>query len=113
FTLFFVLSLFAVASFGQAPPLSASEILMEATARAAKENKKVFVIFHASWCGWCHRMDKIMNNDSCKKLFDNNFVVCHLVVMESENNKQLENPGGKELLEKYNGKDKGIPFWLI
>jgi thioredoxin-related protein len=113
FALFFALIFFTVASFAQAPPNSASDILMEATARAAKEKKKVFVIFHASWCGWCHRMDSLMNNAACKKMFDDNFVVRHLVVMESDKNKSLENPGGKELMEKYHGKDKGIPFWLI
>jgi thioredoxin-related protein len=111
--LFFALCLFTEAAWAQAPPLSANEILKEATAQAAKEKKKVFILFHASWCGWCHRMDSIMNNAACKKLFDDNFVIRHLVVMESEKNKQLENPGGMELLTKYHGKDKGIPFWLI
>jgi thioredoxin-related protein len=112
-TLFFAVLFFTMASFAQKAPLSANEILKEATERAAAANKKVFIIFHASWCGWCHRMDSIMNNAACKKLFDDNFVVRHLVVMESAKNKQLENPGGMELLTKYHGKDKGIPFWLI
>jgi thioredoxin-related protein len=113
YTLFFALLFFTMTSSAQAPPLSANEILKEATERAAAANKKVFIIFHASWCGWCHRMDSIMNNAACKKLFDTHFVVRHMVVMESAKNKQLENPGGMELLTKYQGKDKGIPFWLI
>src|SRR5262245_40800183 len=113
YPLFFALLFFTATSFAQAPPLSANEVLKEATATAAKANKKVFIIFHASWCGWCHRMDSIMNNVACKKLFDDQFVIRHLVVMESDKYKQLENPGGKELMDKYHGKDKGIPFWLI
>ncbi len=24
---------------------------------ASTGNKNVLVIFHASWCGWCHKMD--------------------------------------------------------
>lgn len=92
---------------------SATQILNEANALAAKENKKVFVIFHASWCGWCHKMDKSMNDESCKKYFDDNFIIRHLVVNESSEKKHLENPGGEDLKVLYHGQGQGIPFWLI
>ena len=54
-----------------------------------------------------------MNDQSCKKFFDDNYVIRHVVVDESENKKKLENPGGQQLLEKYNGRDSGIPYWLV
>jgi thioredoxin-related protein len=44
---------------------NASDILDKAYVKAKEENKNVFVIFHASWCGWCKRMDKNMNDDPC------------------------------------------------
>ena len=94
-------------------PLSADEILKEAYEKAAKENKNVFVMFHASWCGWCHRMDNSMNDEACKKFFDNNYVIRHLVVDESKDKLHLENPGAKELKVKYHGDGQGIPFWLV
>jgi thioredoxin-related protein len=94
-------------------PLSADSILKEASHVAAKENKNVFIIFHASWCGWCHRMDSIMNNQACKKFFDDNYVVRHLVVFESQKYKGRENPGALELLQQYKAEKQGIPFWLI
>lgn len=93
--------------------LSAGEILTEAYAEAANANKKVFVMFHASWCGWCHKMDKSMNDESCKQFFDDNFVIRHLVVNESPDKKHLENPGAEEMRIKYHGDGQGIPFWLI
>lgn len=92
---------------------SAEQVLNEATATAKKENKKVFIIFHASWCGWCHKMDTSMNDKSVKAFFENNYVIRHLTVMESAGKKQLENPGGEAMMIKYNGKGQGIPFWLI
>lgn len=92
---------------------SAEQVLKEATQTATKENKKVFIIFHASWCGWCHKMDTSMNDKSVKAFFDKNYVIRHLTVLESEGKKKLENPGAEELMLKYNGKDQGIPFWLI
>ncbi len=97
----------------QPATVSADEIMKQAYQVAAKENKNVFLMFHASWCGWCHKMDKSMNDPACKKFFDDNFVICHLVVDESKDKKQLENPGADEMRKKYNGDGQGIPFWLI
>ena len=112
--LLFILSFFIVlVSFSQKPPASAEEIMKEASAIAKKENKKILLIFHASWCGWCHKMDTSLNDPSVKKYFDNNFVIRHLVVFESKGKENLENPGALDLLSTYNGKDEGIPFWLI
>ena len=96
----------------KAPPL-AEEIMKEAFASAKKQNKKVLVMFHASWCGWCHKMDTSLNDISVKKFFDDNFVIRHLVVFESKGKENLENPGALEMLTKFEGKDQGIPFWLI
>jgi len=99
--------------FAQKAPLSSEEIMKEAFVSAKKQNKKVMVMFHASWCGWCHKMDTSLNDASVKKFFDDNFVIRHLVVFESKGKENLENPGALELLEKHEGKDQGIPFWLI
>jgi thioredoxin-related protein len=92
---------------------SATDVLKEAYQHAAKENKNVFVIFHASWCGWCHKMDTSMNDPVCKTFFDDNYIICHLVVDESKNKLALENPGANELRIKYHGDGQGIPYWLV
>ena len=97
----------------QKVPSSAEDIMNEAFATAKKLDKKVFVMFHASWCSWCHKMDTSLNDLSVKKFFDDNFVIRHLVVFESKQKKNLENPGALEMITKYNAKDEGIPFWLI
>ena len=92
---------------------SAEEIIKKNLETARKDNKNVFIMFHASWCGWCHKMDSSMNDASVKKYFTDNYVIDHLVVTESEKNRHLENPGAWNMLVKYHGKDSGIPFWLI
>ena len=97
----------------QTSPSSADHILKEAYQQAAKEQKNVLIIFHASWCGWCHKMDSSINDKSCKKFFDDNYVIRHLVVDESRDKKNLENPGADQLRTKYHGDDEGIPFWLV
>jgi thioredoxin-related protein len=113
----FLLSAFLFISissvFAQKAPFFAEEIMKEAFTSAKKQNKKVLVMFHASWCGWCHKMDTSLNDASVKKFFDDNFVIRHLVVFESKGKENLENPGALEMLAKYDAKEQGIPFWLI
>jgi len=91
----------------------ASDVLENAWKQAKIENKNVMVIFHASWCGWCKRMDKNINDPSCKELFERNYIIKHLVVWEAKDKKHLENPGAAELFEKHADKYTGIPFWLV
>jgi thioredoxin-related protein len=109
---FLLISLLATVVQAQPVP-TADKLLKDAMQRAGREHKNVFIIFHASWCGWCHRMDSIMNSPACKKLFNDNYVIEHITVMESKNNKSRENAGGEEMIKKYNGEGQGIPFWLV
>ncbi|MFY7846687.1 MAG: thioredoxin family protein, partial [Chryseobacterium gambrini] len=41
------------------------------------------------------------------------FVTTYVDVQEMGEKKKLENPGGEALMEKYKGKDAGLPFWLV
>lgn len=92
---------------------TAKEILSKAFEQATKENKNVFIMFHASWCGWCHKMDDSMNDSAIKAYFDNNYVITHLVVQEQGDKVSLNNAGAEDILKKYHGDKQGIPFWLI
>ncbi len=92
---------------------TAETILEAAYKKAAKEKKNVFVIFHASWCGWCKKLDASMNDLQTKSFFEEHYVTVHLTVQESANNKKLENPGAAAFLAKYNGESAGLPFFLI
>jgi thioredoxin-related protein len=108
-----LLFILITSAFAQKAPLSAEEIMKEVFTSAKKQNKKVLIMFHASWCSWCHKMDTSLDDASVKKFFDENFVIRHLVVFESKGKENLENPGALEMLTKFGGKDQGIPFWLI
>ena len=54
-----------------------------------------------------------MNDKTVKQFFDDHYIVRHLVVFESKDKKNRENPGAMDLLNRYNGKDHGIPYWLV
>ncbi len=93
------------------PPAAA--VLKKAVVEAGNQNKKVLLMFHASWCVWCHRMDSSLVDAATRKFFDDNFVITHITVSESKENKNLENAGGQEMMEKFNGKDMGLPYWVF
>lgn len=92
---------------------TAEEILRPAYAKAATENKNVLLIFHASWCGWCRKMDAALQDGAVKPLIDKFYEVVHLTVYESDNKKQFENEGALSFLTKHGGADKGLPFWYV
>lgn len=92
---------------------NADAVLKNAIATAKKENKKAMLFFHASWCGWCKLMEKNMQADETKAFFSRNFILAPVDVLEQGEKKKLENPGGEALMEKYKGKNAGVPFWVI
>jgi len=92
---------------------TAESILSAAYKQAAKENKNVFVLFNASWCGWCKKIDESMSDKTTKKYFDTSYVIVHLTVQENPLNKNKENPGAAEVLKKYKGQDAGLPFFIV
>ncbi|WP_294299088.1 thioredoxin family protein [uncultured Chryseobacterium sp.] len=91
----------------------ADVIFKKALTEAKAQNKNVLLMFHASWCKWCHVMENNMKLPETKPVFDKKFVTAYVDVQEMGEKKKLENPGGEELMDKYKGKDAGLPFWLI
>lgn len=104
---------FTAATFAQTAVPTSDEIMGKAYAQAKKENKKVMVIFHASWCGWCKKMEASINEPNLKKFFDDNYVIAYLTVQEHKGKEYLENPGAMALLTKLKGEKAGLPFWVI
>ena len=92
---------------------SAAAILKPVYAKATQTNKKVLLIFHASWCGWCKKMDASLADTAIKASIDRNFEIAHLTVYEIGTKKELENLGGLELLTKLGGADQGLPYWFV
>lgn len=112
--IFLVTLLSFVTFLGMAQNVPTSEgILATAYKQAASENKNVFVMFTASWCGWCKKMDASMNDTTTKKYFNKSYVTVHLIVKETPANKSLENPGAAEFLNKFKGDEAGLPFFVI
>ena len=92
---------------------SATAVLNAAEAEAAREHKNVFLIFHASWCPWCHRLEALLSAPSLKPFFDRNYVIASIDGQEAPTQLGLENPGWKDLMATYSATGQGIPYWLF
>jgi len=91
-----------------------SEVIFSNALKEAKAQKKnVLLVFHASWCKWCHVMQKNMNLPETKPIFEDKFVTAYIDVQERGEKKKLENPVGQLLMNTYKGENAGLPFWLI
>ena len=73
----------AMAQTETATPLPAAQLLSAAQKQAGKEHKNVLVMFHASWCGWCKKLEAVMDRPEYKKLLADNYVIVPLDVMEN------------------------------
>jgi len=96
-----------------ASPPPAKTVLAEAEGRARAEHKNVLVLFHASWCHWCHEMQKVMDEPAIKPLFEQNFEIVWLTTLESDDKKADENQGSEDLMASMGGANQGIPFFGI
>jgi thioredoxin-related protein len=95
----------------QNPP--ASKVMETAQAEASAQNKTIFLIFHASWCGWCKQLDKFIATPENKAILGKYFVEARLDVEEHGEQKSLENPGSEDVMTRVAGKERGLPFFAF
>lgn len=97
-----------------ATPTSADQVMSEAKAQAAAQGKSVFLIFDASWCQWCHQLDKFISTRGIEPIISRHFVIARVDVQERGDKKRLDTPGGDELMAEVGGKDAGgLPFFAF
>jgi len=94
-------------------PPAASVIMESAQNTAAAEHKRIFLIFHASWCGWCRKLDQFLETREVKPIIDKYFVLARLDVLEQKDKQSLNTPGGDEVRAQTGGKDASVPFFAF
>jgi thioredoxin-related protein len=88
------------------PPKDAKHVLDEALSRASSEDKRVFLVFGAPWCGWCHRLHDWMSQPEIAAILDRDFVIAQVDIDRMT--------GGKDVQRRYQPKSSGgIPWFAI
>lgn len=85
------------------PPNEAHSELEAAFSKAAKEHKRVLVVFGANWCYDCHVLDSTFRSAAFRPLVDSNYVVVHINIGdEGQDNNDIAAQFGIPL-------DRGVP----
>lgn len=81
---------------------NAVEEIREATAAAAKQHKRILLMFGGNWCSDCHVLDNAFHQPRIAPLLNANFLVVHVDVGKYDKN--------LDLAKKYHvDLEKGVP----
>jgi hypothetical protein len=87
-------------------PLDANALFDEATARAKKNGKAVFVDFSTVWCGWCRHLDSYLHAESVANILEPNFEMLKIDQERMTNGEAL-----RQRLSK--GEGGGVPWFAF
>lgn len=94
-------------------PAPARDVIAAVRTRARSSGKAPLVLFHASWCGWCRKLERTLSLPEVKPIVEQHFELAWLDVQERGTKKALENPGGNEVLAEWGGAEAGLPFYAV
>ena len=87
-------------------PRDARTVVSEAVAKAASDDKAVFLHFGAPWCGWCHKLDDFLARPEVAAIVARDYLDVKVDVDRMKN--------GKDVMEQYtHGKQGGIPWFVV
>jgi thioredoxin-related protein len=85
---------------------TAAQVVEAGIAKAASEDKLVFLHFGAPWCGWCHKLDEFLAREDIAGVFGKEYVDVKVDVDRMV--------GGKEVEAKYRkNPNEGIPWFVV
>ncbi|MEJ0058766.1 MAG: thioredoxin family protein [Terricaulis sp.] len=93
---------------------SAADFVDQERALATAENKRLVVVFFASWCVWCRFMDMLLADRTAARILDPRFRFAHLRALEhDEDQRALQLNGANDVFARYAAARNGLPFLVF
>ncbi len=90
----------------KAQPLDAQQVLKDAVAQAAKQDRRVFLHVGAPWCSWCRRLEDFLACPEISKIMGRDFLDVKIDNERMAHGKDVE----KQFRPKAGG---GIPWFAV
>lgn len=87
-------------------------LITEALTKAKEQNKYIFVNYRSTSCDLSEKMNVQMNNETCKSLFDDNYIVVDILVPKEKAASYFQKSSIVSE-DKNEIKSSGFPFWYI
>jgi thioredoxin-related protein len=110
-----LLLMFAGSSLAAETPPGADQVLAQARMQASEQHKNIFLIFSASWCGYCRKLDALLASPEVNPIIARHYVIARLSVSEEYRrvNPKPNSPGAEELVSKLGGPKGPVPFFAF
>jgi hypothetical protein len=104
----------AIAAPAQAAPATAEAALSEADAHATAGNKRLLLIFHASWCVYCRLFDMMLADRQAGPIMARHFGVLHMRAQERKPEMQAQQlAGADDVYHRYAPEGAGLPYMVV
>ena len=93
---------------------TASQLLKDAEATASSQHRNILLVFSASWCAPCHRLQSFLNDPVISPIFDRYFVKLIVDYGEHTDDKRCKDTqGADELIDALHERETGVPLIVM
>jgi thiol-disulfide isomerase/thioredoxin len=98
-----------------AAPVAADDEVRRELELSKGEGKRLFLLFYASWCGYCRLFDRFLADPAAAAIINREFRILHMRTLErSAAQKALQLAGADDVFTRFaKTPAAGLPFFVV